>query len=204
MIGSLRGYITERLVVSERNVGVEAIIDVSGVGYQVTMTATTLSHLPASSEVILYIHHHIREADQKLFGFLSLSDRSAFESLLAAHGVGPSLALAVLSTHSAAQLERILADDDLAALCEVPGVGKKTAQRLLVELHSTLVIPLDEDSPEFPAAGTNAQNPLGDVREALASLGYSSEEIRRAVDNLPADAQDSGGLLKLALRSLAG
>ncbi len=204
MIASLRGMLTERLVGGDRSVGVDAIVEVAGVGYQITMTAATLSRLPSGEEVIVYIHHHIRESDQKLFGFLSLTERSAFEGLLGAHGVGPSLALAVLSTHPAAQLERILADDDLAALCEVPGVGKKTAQRLLVELKSTLVIPTEETTEAGGVVETDGQTAIGDVREALSSLGYSSEEIRKAVIDLPADAEDSGPLLKQALRTLAG
>lgn len=205
MIGSLRGYVTERLYTSDRAAGADAIIDVNGVGYQLTMTTSTLSRLPTGEEVTVFVHHHIREADQKLFGFLSLSDRSAFEGLLGAHGVGPSLALAVLSTHPAAQLERILADDDLAALCEVPGVGKKTAQRLLVELKSTLVLPVDEENADAAAmAGVQKGSALDDVREALTNLGYSPDEVRKAVAGLPTDSDDSGPLLKLALRALAG
>ncbi len=203
MIASLKGRLTERLVGGDRAVGVDAIIDVGGVGYQVTMTAATASRLPSGEEITVYIHHHIRESDQKLFGFLTLTERTAFEGLLGAHGVGPSLALAVLSTHPAAQLERILADDDLAALCEVPGVGKKTAQRLLVELKSTLVIPLSEEA-DVSVVESDSQTAIGDVREALSNLGYSSEEIRKAVVDLPADTDDSGPLLKQALRALAG
>lgn len=204
MIASLRGTLTERLVGGDRAVGVDAIIEVAGVGYQVTMTAATLSRLRPDEEVVVYIHHHIRESDQKLFGFLSLNERSAFEGLLGAHGVGPSLALAVLSTHPAGRLEQILADDDLAALCEVPGVGKKTAQRLLVELKSTLVIPTDETDDAAVGVIEDSQTAIADVREALTSLGYSAEEVRKAVVDLPADANDSGPLLKQALRALAG
>lgn len=214
MIGSLRGCIIDRDPTIDRSSLPEILIEVAGVGYRVIVTASTLDRLATDGEALVYIHHHIRESDQKLYGFVAKEERVAFEGLLAAHGVGPSLAMAVLATHSAPALARILADDDLAALCEVPGVGKKTAQRLLVELKSSLVLP-DLGSPNGSVvdldgtATTLLSTPLGDVREALDNLGYSSEEIRRAIGALPADAAedpgaDSGRLLKVALRALAG
>lgn len=213
MIGSLRGVVVDRETVLDRAAAVELTIEVSGVGYRVTATAATVARLPADEPVLLFIHHHIREADQKLYGFRSKQERTAFESLLAAHGVGPAMALAVLATHPVDQLARILADDDLAALCEVPGVGRKTAQRLLVELKSSLVLPVIDGAPgpAIDLVGDGASpSPLVDVREALVSLGYSSEEIRRAVAGLTDGADhadgaiDSGQLLKQALLKLAG
>jgi Holliday junction DNA helicase RuvA len=211
MIGSLRGVVIDREAPLDRAAAAELTIEVSGVGYRVTVTAATMSRLPADEVVLLYVHHHIREADQKLFGFLAKEERSAFEGLLSAHGVGPSLALAVLATHPVDQLARILAEDDLGALCEVPGVGKKTAQRLLVELKSSLVLPVIEEmggaTIDLNGVGSNggSASPLVDVREALANLGYSSEEIRRAVASLGSneDNDDAGQLLKRALLSLA-
>lgn len=214
MIGSLRGTVTDRESVIDRSSLPEVLIEVAGVGYRVVITASTLDRLDNGSEVLLFIHHHIREADQKLYGFLVKEERVAFEGLLAAHGVGPALAMAVLATHSAPSLARILADDDLAALCEVPGVGKKTAQRLLVELKSSLVLPdlgngngvsIDLNGTATPSVAT----PLVDVREALVNLGYSTDEVRSALGSLPselveADDVDSGKLLKVALRALAG
>ena len=211
MIGSLRGVVIDRdHAIDDRSATVEATIEVAGIGYRVTATAATLSRLPSDETVLVYIHHHIREADQKLYGFLSKDERSAFEGLLSAHGVGPAMALAVLATHPVDQLARILAEDDLTALCEVPGVGKKTAQRLLVELKNTLVLPaLDGPGPTIDlngSAGRDGPSPLVDVREALTNLGYSSDEVRRAVASLPADevdGGDAGQLLKLALLGLA-
>ncbi len=212
MIGSLRGIVIDREAVLDRSAAAELTIEVSGVGYRVTVTAATMSRLPADESILLFVHHHIREADQKLFGFLAKEERAAFEGLLSAHGVGPSLALAVLATHPVDQLARILAEDDLGALCEVPGVGKKTAQRLLVELKSSLVLPVIEgpDGATIDLNGGSVTNgagdhPLVDVREALGNLGYSTEEIRRAVAGLgeTADTDDSGQLLKRALLNLA-
>lgn len=212
MIGSLRGTITDREPVIDRSALPEVLIEVAGVGYRVIITASTLDRLDNVGEVLLFIHHHIREADQKLYGFLAKEERVAFEGLLAAHGVGPALAMAVLATHSAPSLARILADDDLAALCEVPGVGKKTAQRLLVELKSSLVLPDLGNGVSIDLNGTaspSVSTPLVDVREALVNLGYSPDEVRSALGSLPAELVeaedvDSGKLLKVALRALAG
>jgi Holliday junction DNA helicase RuvA len=216
MIGTLRGEIIDREPVTERAAGVELIVEVAGIGYRVTVTAATLSRLPSDEPILLFIHHHLWEADQKLFGFRTRTERVAFEGLLSAHGVGPNLARAVLATHPVEQLARILAEDDLAALCEVPGVGKKTAQRLLVDLRSSLVLPVLEDggtidltpvgAQDGNGSVANGQSSLVDVREAMANLGYSSEEIRRAVSGLAPDAAekaDSGQLLKLAILNLA-
>lgn len=212
LIGSLRGQVIDRDVLIDRAAAGQILIEVAGVGYRVAVTAATLDRLPFDAPVLLHVHHHIREADQKLYGFLSKEERVAFESLLAAHGVGPALALAVLATHPADRLARILAEDDLDALCQVPGVGRKTAQRLLVELRSSLVL-FDGGSPAGAAAGSGvdpgAPSAVTDVREALVNLGYSSDEIRTALAGLAPGALDdprldAGQLLKATLRVLAG
>ena len=212
VIGSLRGRMIDREPVADRTSLPEVLLDVGGVGYRVLVTSGTLSRLHLDSEVVLHVHHHIREADQRLYGFLTKDERVAFEGLLAAHGVGPALAMAVLATHPAARLARILAEDDLDALCEVPGVGKKTAQRMLVELKSTLVLPAPAPvgaGPELDLTdgAADGAGPLADVREALISLGYSGDEVRLALRALPPtidQGADSGQLLKLALRAMAG
>lgn len=195
MIATLRGLI------ADREPSGLLVLDVSGVGYQVVVTPDTLARTLVGDEVLLHIHHHFREADQTLYGFLTRDDRSAFQSLLAAHGVGPGLALAILATHGATRLATILADADLAALCDVPGVGKKTAQRLLVELKDKLVISLDN-----PAGGSVPISAAeSDVRDALANLGYTGREISQALATVGAAGDsDSGTLLKQALKALAG
>ncbi len=210
MIGSLRGTIVDRDITLDGAATADFTIEVAGVGYRVTSTPATLSRLSSDDEVMVHIHHHFWEDNQRLFGFLTKDERVAFEALLSAHGVGPALALAVLATHPVAQLARILADDDLAALCEVPGVGKKTAQRLLVELKSTVVLPVIDGvgGPAPVSSGAvAAESPLVDVREALISLGYSQTEIRSAIAALGSDVgadADSGQLLKQALLKLSG
>lgn len=194
MIGMLRGSIVDR------DPKGEVIVDVSGVGYLVVVTPTTLAKVLLGDEVVFHVHHHFREADQTLYGFLSKEDRLAFQGLLAAHGVGPALALAILATHGASRLAAILADGDLAALCDVPGVGKKTAQRLLVELKDKLVITLDDEIGIGPAKNSGE----ADVRDALTNLGYSPKEISAALTSVGADADaDTGTLLKQTLQALA-
>ena len=209
MIVSLRGDVIGRSADLDK-AAAEIVMDVGGVGYRLVVTPRTMAALPASGEVVVHVHHHFWEADQKLFGFASKDERVAFEGLLAAHKVGPALALAIIATHPPERLAFILDNDDLDALCEVPGVGMKTAQRLLVELKSSLVLPV-LDGGGTTASGSPAAMPtgaLGDVRDALRELGYTPDEIRTAVAALPLDngdaPADSGALLKLALRALAG
>ena len=136
MIGSLRGTLLERNQLNE------VLVEVVGVGYRVTVSPATVVELgEPDDEVFLYIHHHRREDAETLYGFPTRDERVCFEALLGAHGVGPALALAILSVHAPGALRQVLAEDDLSALCLVPGVGKKTAARLLVELKSRLDIP---------------------------------------------------------------
>lgn len=204
MIVLLRGNILERQADIEK-ASAEIVMDVGGVGYRLVVTPRTMSALPSSGDVSVHVHHHFWEADQKLFGFESKDERIAFEGLLAAHKVGPALALAIIATHPPQRLAVILDSDDIDALCEVPGVGKKTAQRLLVELKSSLVLPVIDGGATVSSGAPVATGPIGDVREALRELGYTPDEIKLAVAALPADDDgiDSGVLLKQALRALA-
>ncbi len=210
MIGSLRGSVIDRDGPSDKS-SAQVLLEVQGVGYRLTVTAATLSALSAGGDAFLYVHHHFWEADQKLFGFATRDERDAFEGLLTAHKVGPALALAVLGTYSPPRLAQVLADDDVDALCAVPGVGKKTAQRLLVDLKSVLVLPVLDGSGSSDVHGSEdrvlAPSALSDVREALVSLGYGPEEIRKALAGVDADrveGADPGDLLKMTLRVLAG
>ena len=132
--------------------------------------------------MFLHVHHHIREDGQTLYGFATREERATFQVLIGTHGVGPALAMAILATHPPAALVDVVAGGDIAALTLVPGVGRKTAERLLVELKSRLSVPV-LDPVGGAAAGGSA---IGDVREALAGLGYAPEEIRDALRELPA------------------
>lgn len=190
MIGSLRGSVLERLDDGR------VLIEVGGVGYLVTVTPRTLAELEPTSPVFLYVHHHIREDAQTLFGFLRRDERAAFDVLIATHGIGPALAVAILGTHSPSALVDIVAGNDLGALTLVPGVGKKTAERLLVELRNRLDLPMLD-----PVTTSGGSTVVGNVREALAGLGYASEEIRDAMRDLPESAS-AEQLLRDALRLL--
>lgn len=208
MIGSLRGELLDR----GAN---EVMVEVAGVGYRVVTSPTTAIGLgDVGDEAFVWVHHHVREDAETLYGFATRDERLTFEALIGAHGVGPALALAILSIHAPGELARILLEDDVAALCLVPGVGKKTAARLLVELKSRLHIPLGDLAAVAAAAGGNGAGAAGagavspvdsarsDVRAALAGLGYSADEIRSATAELPADG-DAAELLRLALAHLA-
>ena len=193
MIGSLRGRLIDRGAD-------EILIEVGGLGYRVTVTpATVVAIGDLGDEVFVYVHHHVREDADPLYGFPSRDERACFEVLIGTHGVGPSLALAILSVHSPESLRRTLADDDVASLCLVPGVGRKTAARLLVELKSRLEVP-DVDLSLIAAAPASSEPSVrADVREALSGLGYGPDEIRAALADLD-DESDPAIALKHALQ----
>ena len=199
MIGSLRGRLLDR------GPDGELLIEVGGVGHRVQVTpSTSVTIGELDGEVFVHTHHAVREDSETLYGFATIAERRVFESLISAHGVGPALGLAILSVHGPDALRRAVAEDDVAALCLVPGVGKKTAARLVMELKSKLDLPEGEiavpsgDSGQAPASGGSR----ADVRTALEGLGYGAEEIHAVLVDLPTEG-DVGGLLKDALRRLA-
>lgn len=199
MIGSLRGTLLDRTASGE------VLVEVGGVGYRVTCAATTVGSVgDLGAPIFLHVHTHVREDAIVLFGFATRGERACFEALLGAHGVGPSLALAILSAHSPGSLRRALATDDVDALTMVPGVGKKTAARLLIELKSRL--DLDDDGPELVAVGLANGNGAGsvraEVRAALAGLGYGPDEVRDATRELTDDGTVEEQL-RAALRQMA-
>ncbi len=191
MIGSLRGEILER------DLDGSVLIEVGGVGYVVHVSQRALAELEPSSNAFLYVHHHIREADQQLFGFLTRDERTTFQTLIGTHGVGPALGMAIIATHPPVALVDIVANQDVASLTLVPGVGKKTAERLLVELKSRLSVPVLDGAGGSDGGGSA----MADVREALGGLGYGETEIRDTLRDL-APSGDAAGLLRDALKSL--
>lgn len=191
MIGSLRG------TVLERHTDGWALLEVGGVGYVVHVSPRVLAELEPSSSAFLYVHHHFRESDQTLYAFFTRDERETFQRLLGAHGIGPSLAMAILSTHAPGALVDIVSTGDVSALTLVPGVGKKTAERLLVELKGRLDLPILDRPSE--------SGRLADVREALLGLGYSESEIRDALREISDDVRgssDSETVLRTALSRL--
>jgi Holliday junction DNA helicase RuvA len=193
VIGSLRGEILER------NVDGTVLLEVAGVGYLVTVSQRVIPELEPGSSTFLLVHHHIREDAQTLFGFTSNEDKATFQILLATHGVGPAMAMSVLATHPAASLVDIVANNDIAALQLVPKVGKKTAERLIVELKNRLSLDVLDGGGPGAIGGSSS---VAEVREALAGLGYGTDEIRDVLRELPSDA-DSATLLRDALKTLS-
>ena len=166
--------------------------------------STAVSLGSSGGEVFVHTHHAVREDSETLYGFATIDERSIFELLISAHGVGPALGLAILSVHGPTALRLAVAQDDLTALCLVPGVGRKTAARLVMELKSKLDLPSGDMVP-IVGDGTAASAPGGphsDVRAALESLGYGPEEIHAVLVDLPVEG-DTSQLLRDALRRLA-
>jgi Holliday junction DNA helicase RuvA len=210
VIGLLRGAVVLRTGEGE------VIIDVGGVGYRVAVTPATAAALVIGSgtgEATLYVHTHVREDAIVLYGFVHDDERRCFEVLLGSHGVGPALALAIMAALSPAALSTAVLEEDLDTLCTVPGVGRKTAARLLIELKSRL------DLPDLSLSGAGAGDDAGaggvgpggagstrtsraEARAALSELGYAPDEIRGALDGLRDDVGVEE-MLRLALRELA-
>ena len=197
MIGSLRGALLDR------SLDGELLVEAGGVGYRVTTTPDLASSIGAiGDEVFVHVHHHVREDAQTLYGFRTKDERVCFEALLSAHGVGPSLALAIMSVHPPMQLHRALAADDVDALCMVPGVGKKTATRLIVELKSKLHLPVVDLANLADSSTAGERTVHADVRDALLGLGYTQDEIRKVLADIPA-VGDPASLVRQALQLMA-
>ncbi|MCX7814521.1 MAG: Holliday junction branch migration protein RuvA [Tepidimonas ignava] len=175
------------------------VVDCHGVGYEVEVPMSTFCNLPATGQpVVLLTHLVVREDAHILYGFASAPERSAFRELIKVGGVGPRTALAVLSGLSVAELAQAVAQQQAARLTRIPGIGKKTAERLLLELRGKL-------APDLADAGATAA-PVGDahtdIQQALLALGYSEREAAAALKALPADVGVSEGI-KLALKVLS-
>ncbi len=200
MIGRLRGTLAEKQPP-------HLIIDVNGLGYELEVPMTTLYRLPAVGEPLtLHTHLVVREDAQLLYGFYDKRDRELFRELIRLNGVGPKLALALMSGLEVDELVRCVQAQDTSALMKVPGVGKKTAERLLVELKdrfkaweslpgmATLVIE--------PSAGAAVSSAESDAVSALISLGYKPQEASRAVALVKEDGLSSEDLIRRALKGM--
>jgi len=175
----------------------QILLDVHGVGYEVDVPMSTFYNLPALGEpVALLTHLVVREDAQLLYGFLGASERAAFRELLRIAGVGPRTALALLSGLSVNELAAAVARQDGSRLTKVPGIGKKTAERLLLELKGRLGADLGA------AASTPADDTSSDIVQALIALGYSERDAVAALKALPADVGVGEGI-KLALKALS-
>jgi Holliday junction DNA helicase RuvA len=189
MIGRITGTLAEKSPP-------QLLVDVNGVGYEVDVPMSSFYNLPGLGErVTLLTHFIVREDAQILFGFLTHDERQTFRQLIKITGVGPRMALSLLSGLSVGELAQAVARQETARLVKVPGIGKKTAERLLLELKGKLA-----DALVAPA--TVASDAQADILQALIALGYSDREAAAALKSLPPDASVSEGI-KLALKSLA-
>ena len=196
MIGFLRG----KLVAKQPPV---LLVDVNGVGYEVEAPMTTFYDLPETgAEVVLHTHLVVREDAHALFGFLRLSDRALFRSLIKISGVGPRMALAILSGMSADAFVRCIQDNDAAALTRVPGVGKKTAERLVVELRDKLGKG-DGGNADIQVISSGPANPVEEAVSALIALGYKPPDASRMVRVIQVKGPDGDlGVEELIRRAL--
>ena len=179
MIAHLRG----KLIAKHPN---QAVVEAAGVGYDVTITIPAFSELPAvGAEVALFIHTHVREDTLALYGFLRAPEKQLFEKLISVSGIGPKLAITVLSGMSADSLVASIKGNNVAALTRVPGIGKKTAERMVLELRDKL------DAFAAPPAAAAVSPVVEDVLSALVNLGYNRGLAEKAVARLGSTPVDS-------------
>ncbi len=190
MIGKLTGTLLDKHPP-------QIVVDCHGVGYEVEVPMSTFYGLPATGErVALLTHLVVREDAHLLYGFASAAERDAFRALIKISGVGPRIALALLSGLSVAELAQAVAAQEAGRLVKIPGIGKKTAERLLLELKGKL-------APDWvPPTAAPVSDAHADIQQALPALGYHEREAAAALQALPADVGVSEGI-KLALKALA-
>ena len=192
MISTLRGVVTDKLVDS-------LILDVHGVGYEVRVTPRLWNAASSGTEMIICTHFHVREDAQTLFGFVDLHERDMFRTLLTVSGVGPKIAMGVLSVAAPDDIIRAVQTEDTAAL-KAPGVGPKIVKRLISELKSVF-----EGLPTMAGkAGNNAQSGKRmEIVEALLQLDYTEREASEMLDGIDIEANDVSSIIKLVLRQRA-
>ncbi len=185
------------------------IIDVQGVGYELEAPMTTFYSLPAiGEELTLYTHLVVREDAHSLFGFATLEDRSLFRILIKVNGVGPKLALTILSGQSAAEFRRCIDQNDAQALVRLPGVGKKTAERLIIEMRDRLSdlgeVTVSSTQPKDQTISVVVNNsPKQEAISALCSLGYKPQDATKMVQGIDLQDKSCEDIIRLALQSAA-
>lgn len=201
MIGRLTGIVADKQAP-------DVLIDVNGVGYEVQLPLNSFYELPEEGQqAVIYTHFVVREDAQLLYGFSSKQERSLFRLLIKANGVGPKLGLTILSGLTAEQFVACVEQDDVTTLVKLPGVGKKTAERLLIEMRDRIKA-LDVAPDFMPKLEmesnvlANKANDFDDAVSALVALGYSSQQANKAVKAVHADGLDSEALIRNALKNM--
>ena len=198
MIGHLKGTLLAKRAPT-------LVVDVHGVGYELDAPMTTFYDLPEAGEnVTVFTHLVVRDDAHLLFAFSDLPQRDVFRSLLKVSGVGPRVALAILSTLSTQDFYDAVTDNDISRLTRVPGIGRKTAERLIVEMRDRVLRQIEERGPAPAAALDRRENPVEDAVSALMALGYKPAEAGRAIRDIGAEGLTSEELIRRALRQLAG
>ena len=196
MIARLRGQVWEKL---PPNI---VVIDANGVGYEVEVPISTFSMLPAvKSEASLYIQQIVREDANLLYGFYTLEEKEAFRILIKVSGIGPKSAIVILSGLSVAELYEVIANEDVTRLTRVPGIGKKTAERLIVELKDKIKAVSMISSGDLLDTGP-AHNPVNDAVLALTTLGYKTSDAEKMIKKIAKPNMAVDELIKIALQSL--
>lgn len=197
MIGRLRGTL-----ISKQPPWL--LIDVGGVGYELEAPMSTIYDLPATGkEVILLTHHAVKEDSVALYGFMHEAERTLFRNLLKVSGIGAKIALAVLSGVSTSDFARLVHAGDVVALTKIPGIGKKTAERIVVELRDR-VDGLGVSLPGMPASAAAPLDASGEATVALQQLGYKPAEVTRLVQKVAADGDSAEAIIRKALRAALG
>ncbi len=195
MIGFIRGKLVSKTPP-------QLVVDVQGVGYEVEAPMTTFYDLPElGEELLLHTHLVVREDAHILFAFSTEPDRVMFRTLIKVNGVGPKLALTILSGQSAEEFHRCIHDNDVQALVRLPGVGKKTAERLIIEMRDRLpdsVVSSGSKQNETPSRATNS--PRQEAISALCSLGYKSQDASKMVQNIADEGKSCEDIIRLALQ----
>jgi len=194
MIGSLRGKLTSKRAP-------QIIVECQGVGYEVETPMSTFLDLPGiGQDLFLHIHLLVREDAQILYGFASEQERSLFRTLLRISGVGAKMGLAILSAMSVADFQRCVEYEDAATLVKIPGVGKKTAERLIIEMRDK--IDKSRSAPGAARVPVEA-SPRSEAVGALVALGYKASEVDKLVGAMDADGQSAEDIIRRALRQAA-
>jgi Holliday junction DNA helicase RuvA len=199
MIGFLRGKLVSKSPP-------QLVIDVNGVGYEVEAPMTTFYDLPALGENLkLFTHLVVREDAHILFAFSTDVDRTMFRTLIKVNGVGPKLALTILSGQSAEEFHRCIHDNDVQALVRLPGIGKKTAERLIIEMRDRLPdVSESSGSNQGVALSPSINNPKQEAISALCSLGYKPQDASKMVQNISHQDKSCEDIIRLALQGAAG
>ena len=200
MIGQIRGILVEKKPP-------EILVDVGGISYELQIPMSTAYQLPeVGSELRLHTHFVVREDAQLLYGFYELKDKTLFRALIRVNGVGPKMALAILSGMAADEFARTVRENDVAAMTRMPGIGKKTAERLIVEMRDRLTEWDDAEAAAALPGATHSTSAMGKEAEtALLALGYKPQQAARAVAMvLKSDPEvpDSESLIRLALKGM--